>query len=64
MGISKAEADNMDMYVCPKCQKEETTDPIAQKPLTPPEYQHLTRLLKDLQVSLEEIYLFNNVHIG
>ena len=54
----------MDMYVCPKCQKEEMTDPIAQKPLTPPEYQHLTRLLKDLQVRLEETYFFNNVHIG
>ncbi|XP_005095843.3 nucleosome-remodeling factor subunit NURF301 [Aplysia californica] len=50
VGISKAEADNIEVYVCPNCQKEESADPIAQKPLTQSEYQHLTKLLKDLQV--------------
>ena len=55
VGISKAEADNIDMYVCPNCQKEETTDPIAQKPLTQSEYQHLNKLLKELQVSINLI---------
>ncbi|CAL1541773.1 unnamed protein product [Lymnaea stagnalis] len=49
VGISKHEADSIEVYVCPNCQNQEVADPIAQKPLTPSEYQQLQKLLKDLQ---------------
>ncbi|KAH9489885.1 hypothetical protein Btru_044495 [Bulinus truncatus] len=49
VGISKHEADSIEVYVCPNCQNQEVTDPIAQKPLTSSEYQQLHKLLKDLQ---------------
>ncbi|XP_013060531.2 nucleosome-remodeling factor subunit NURF301-like isoform X2 [Biomphalaria glabrata] len=49
VGISKREADSIEVYVCPNCQKQEVADPIAQKPLTSSEYQQLQKLLKDLQ---------------
>ncbi|XP_059156808.1 nucleosome-remodeling factor subunit BPTF-like isoform X2 [Physella acuta] len=49
VGISKHEADKIEVYVCPNCQNEEVADPIAQKPLTTAEYQVLQKLLKDLQ---------------
>ena len=52
VGISKLEADSIEMYVCPNCQKEEVADPIAQKPLTQSEFQHLAKLLKELRVCL------------
>ena len=50
MGISESEADKVDVYLCPNCQKQEVADPIAQKPLTVSEYQQLAKLLKDMQV--------------
>ncbi|RUS79321.1 hypothetical protein EGW08_012906 [Elysia chlorotica] len=49
VGISESEADKLDVYLCPNCQKQEKADPIAQKPLTVSEYQQLAKLLKDLQ---------------
>ncbi|KAK3711795.1 hypothetical protein RRG08_036999 [Elysia crispata] len=49
VGISESEADKLDVYLCPNCQKQEKADPIAQKPLTVPEYQQLAKLLKDIQ---------------
>ncbi|GFN96955.1 nucleosome-remodeling factor subunit bptf-like [Plakobranchus ocellatus] len=49
VGITESEADKLDVYLCPNCQKQEKADPIAQKPLTMSEYQQLAKLLKDMQ---------------
>ncbi|XP_050394423.2 nucleosome-remodeling factor subunit BPTF [Patella vulgata] len=50
VGISKTEADNLETYICPNCQKKEKDDPIAMKILTDKEYESLYRLLRSLKI--------------
>ena len=50
VGISQAEADSIDTYVCPNCQKKEEADQSG-RVLQEKEYDSLLRLLRSLQVS-------------
>ncbi|KAJ8318671.1 hypothetical protein KUTeg_003762 [Tegillarca granosa] len=49
VGVSQAEADSMDTYICPNCQRKEQEDPMSQKILTDKDYETLKRLNKSLQ---------------
>jgi hypothetical protein len=51
VGISKAEADTIDTYICPNCQAKEQAHPIAQKILTPDDYVNLLKIVRSLKVS-------------
>lgn len=49
VGISKTEADSIDMYICPNCQQKEQANPIAQKELTQEDYVNLLKITRSLQ---------------
>lgn len=51
MGISKAEADSIDTYICPNCQQKEEVDPIAQKELSSDDFVNLLKIVRSLQVT-------------
>lgn len=50
MGITKAEADTLDTYICPNCQQKEQANPIAQKVLTPEDFITLLKIVRSLKV--------------
>ncbi|KAK3091634.1 hypothetical protein FSP39_021392 [Pinctada imbricata] len=49
VGVSQVEADHMDTYICPNCDKKEKADPISQKILSEKDYESLKRLVRSLQ---------------
>jgi len=51
VGITQQEADALDSYICPNCQKKDEEDPINQKELTDRDYDLLFKLIRNLQVS-------------
>lgn len=49
VGITQKEADELDSYICPKCQRTDQQDPINLKELTDRDYELLYKLLRSLQ---------------
>ncbi|XP_053392915.1 nucleosome-remodeling factor subunit BPTF-like [Mercenaria mercenaria] len=49
VGITQKEADDLDSYICPNCQRSDQQDPINLKELTDRDYDLLYRLLRSLQ---------------
>lgn len=50
VGVSQVEANHMDVYICPNCEKKEEVDPISQKILQEKDYENVRRLVKSMQV--------------
>lgn len=50
MGILQSEADNIDEYICPNCQKNNSVNYANMKELTPKDFEHLKRLVKQIQM--------------
>lgn len=50
VGITQEEADALDSYICPNCQKKDQEDPINQKELNDRDYDLLFKLVRSLQV--------------
>lgn len=48
VGVLQKEADNIDEYICPNCTKNDSVSSANMKPLTPQEFEHLKRLLKQI----------------
>lgn len=51
MGILQSEADNIDEYVCPRCQNNSSVNFANMKDLTQKDFEGLRKLIKQLQVS-------------
>ncbi|XP_022313989.2 nucleosome-remodeling factor subunit BPTF-like isoform X2 [Crassostrea virginica] len=49
VGVSQVEANHMDVYICPNCEKKEEVDPISQKILQEKDYENVRRLVKSMQ---------------
>ncbi|XP_061191322.1 nucleosome-remodeling factor subunit BPTF-like isoform X2 [Saccostrea echinata] len=49
VGVSQVEANHMDIYICPNCEKKEEVDPISQKILQEKDYENVRRLVKSMQ---------------
>ncbi|KAL4240135.1 hypothetical protein ACF0H5_000929 [Mactra antiquata] len=49
VGITQKEADDLDSYICPNCQRKDQEDPINLKELNEKDYDLLYRLLRSLQ---------------
>ncbi|XP_056018158.1 nucleosome-remodeling factor subunit BPTF-like isoform X3 [Ostrea edulis] len=49
VGVSQVEANHMDIYICPNCEKKEEVDPISQKILQEKDYENVHRLVKSMQ---------------
>lgn len=52
VGILQSEAEFIDEYICPTCQKSSTTNLANIKTLSDNEYEHLINLIKAIQVHL------------
>lgn len=50
MGILQSEADNIDEYVCPRCQKNSSVNYVNMKDLTHKDFDNLRKLIKQIQV--------------
>ncbi|CAB3236349.1 unnamed protein product [Arctia plantaginis] len=50
VGILQSEADNIDEYVCPNCQKNNSVNYANMKELTPKDFENLKRLVKQIQL--------------
>lgn len=50
VGILQSEADNIDEYVCPRCQKNNSVNYANMKDLTQKDFDGLRKLIKQLQV--------------
>ncbi|XP_072944153.1 nucleosome-remodeling factor subunit NURF301 [Epargyreus clarus] len=50
VGILQSEADNIDEYICPNCQKNNSVNYANMKELTAKEFEHLKRLVKQIQL--------------
>ncbi|XP_061383431.1 nucleosome-remodeling factor subunit NURF301 isoform X4 [Danaus plexippus] len=50
VGILQSEADNIDEYICPNCQKNNSVNFANMKELTPKDFEHLKRLVKQIQL--------------
>lgn len=48
VGILQSEADNIDEYICPNCQKSDSVSAVNQKSLTALEFEHLKKLMKQI----------------
>ena len=66
MGLSQKEADQLDTYICPNCQRKDSADPTNLKELTDDDYVLLHRLMKSLLVGSDyfesKIYLCVSVN--
>ena len=51
VGITQKEADELDSYICPNCQRKDQEDPTNLKELDDRDYDLLFKLLRSLQVS-------------
>lgn len=50
VGILQSEADNIDEYICPNCQKNNSVNYANMKELTPKDFENLKRLVKQIQL--------------
>ncbi|XP_050664238.1 nucleosome-remodeling factor subunit NURF301 isoform X2 [Leptidea sinapis] len=50
VGILQSEADNIDDYICPNCQKNSSVNFANMKELTQKDYENLKRLVKQIQL--------------
>lgn len=50
MGILQSEADNIDEYICPRCQKNNSVNFANMKDLMQKDFDGLKKLIKQLQV--------------
>ncbi|CAG9783721.1 unnamed protein product [Diatraea saccharalis] len=50
VGILQTEADNIDEYICPNCQKNNSVNFANMKELTPKDFENLKRLVKQIQL--------------
>ncbi|KPJ15071.1 hypothetical protein RR48_09098 [Papilio machaon] len=50
VGILQSEADNIDEYVCPNCQKNNSVNYANMKELTAKDFENLKRLVKQIQL--------------
>ncbi|XP_060810725.1 nucleosome-remodeling factor subunit NURF301 [Amyelois transitella] len=50
VGILQSEADNIDEYICPNCQKNNSVNFANMKELTPKDFENLKRLVKQIQL--------------
>ncbi|XP_045520009.1 nucleosome-remodeling factor subunit NURF301 isoform X1 [Pieris brassicae] len=50
VGILQSEADNIDEYICPNCQKNNSVNYANMKELTPKDYENLKRLIKQIHL--------------
>ncbi|CAK1552071.1 unnamed protein product [Leptosia nina] len=50
VGILQSEADNIDEYICPNCQKNNSVNFANMKELTPKDYENLRRLIKQIHL--------------
>lgn len=48
VGVLQKEADNIDEYTCPNCTKNDSVSSVNMKLLTPQEFEHLKRLMKQI----------------
>lgn len=51
VGILQSEADNIDEYICPKCQQNSSVNLANMKSLSQLEHDNLKKLIKQIQVS-------------
>lgn len=50
VGILQSEADNIDEYICPNCQKNNSVNYANMKELTLKDFENLKRLVKQIQL--------------
>uniref|UniRef100_A0AAR5PPQ8 Nucleosome-remodeling factor subunit NURF301 n=1 Tax=Dendroctonus ponderosae TaxID=77166 RepID=A0AAR5PPQ8_DENPD len=50
VGILQSEADNIDEYVCPRCQKNSSVNYVNMKDLTHKDFENLKKLIKQIQM--------------
>lgn len=53
MGILQSEADNIDEYICPNCQRNSNINFANMKNLNSKDFDGLRKLIKQLQVSYD-----------
>lgn len=58
MGILQSEAEFIDEYICPNCQKNNSINFANLKPLTHDEFEELHIFLKDILVNIKLIDIF------
>lgn len=58
VGILQSEADNIDEYICPRCQRNSSVNFANMKDLSQKDFEALKKLIKQLQVSV----LIDNFH--
>lgn len=54
VGILQCEAENIDEYICPNCQKNSSVNFANMKDMGSREYDELKKLIKQIQVSVHE----------
>lgn len=59
VGILPSEAEFIDEYICPNCQKNDTANFANTKPLGDREFDKLLMFLKDIQVSIVQNLVIN-----
>lgn len=52
VGILQSEADNIDEYICPNCQKNNSVNFANMKEMSTLEYENLKKLIKQIQVRI------------
>lgn len=50
VGILQSEADNIDEYICPNCQKNNSVNYANMKELSAKDFENLKRLVKQIQL--------------
>lgn len=53
VGILQSEAEYIDEYICPNCQKNNSVNFANMKSLTPLEYDNLKKLMKQIEVCIK-----------
>jgi nucleosome-remodeling factor subunit BPTF len=61
VGILQSEAEDIDEYICPNCQKNNSVNFANMKTLNESDYGELLEFLKEIQVSFEELNVKNIV---
>lgn len=60
VGILQSEADNIDEYICPNCQRNSSVNYANMKDLTSKDFDGLRKLIKQIQVCIA--YVDKHVH--
>lgn len=66
VGILQSEAEYIDEYICPNCQKNNSVNFANMKSLTPLEYENLKKLMKQIEVCIKLnniLYIFIFIQI-